>query len=149
MTTVSEPVEPPLVPPEVDPPLVEVEPPLVEVGRPLVEVDPLVLVEEPLVEVDPPELEPEEVPEDTVASQQDVYGASPLLKIQYHWKVYSPALMSFGILKQPVQSDLSIFSQNLVQFWNPLKSMTPLVCPPKSATTFCLNADCEGSLAPV
>jgi hypothetical protein len=55
-----------------------------------------------------------------IASQQVVYGADPSLKIQYHWKVYTePAARLDGILKQPLHSDLSIFSQNLVQFWNP------------------------------
>jgi hypothetical protein len=95
--------------------------------------------DEPVVdEDDPDEDEPEEPEEELpdelepvaeiMASQQVVYGAVPGLKIQYHWKVYTePMVKSVGIVKHPLHKVLSIFSQNLVQFWNPLWSITPFV----------------------
>ena len=88
MTRISLPVDPPEDPvPVVDPegPVVAVPVVALAVVVPVVAgavvavpVVALPVVEGPVVEV----------PLATLASQQVVYGASPELKIQYHWKVY-------------------------------------------------------------
>jgi hypothetical protein len=126
MTRISLPVDPPEVPvPVVDPegPVVAVPVVALAVVVPVV-AGPVVAV--PVVALPVVEGPVVEVPLATLASQQVVYGASPELKIQYHWKVYVPSVMVDGRVKHPVHNDLSIFSQNFEQFWNPLKSITPL-----------------------
>jgi len=60
------------------------------------------------------------VPETISISMQVVYGGDPALKTQYHIMVYWPGARLVGMLKQRLQKDLSMFSQNLGQCWNPL-----------------------------
>ena len=59
----------------------------------------------------------------TAASQQVAYKSAGPLKAQYHWKVYVPGATFSATVKVPVQSDLSVSSQNRGQFMNPLKSI--------------------------
>jgi len=78
-------------------------------------VDPGVVGGGGVVAIGPPSVESPRIS----ASQQVTYGAVPSLKTQRHWNVYFPSARLSGTMKVPVHRDLSVFSQNRGQFWNP------------------------------